>query len=312
MINNQVSIIVPIYGVEKYIVDCANSLFEQTYPYIEFIFVNDATKDKSIEYLTQISKGVNKKITIINHDENCGLAAARNTGVKNSSGEFIIHVDGDDRLESNAVELLIQKACNLNADIVVSNMMILTKNKMCVEEIAYSLDIKEYLELALKRKANFNLAGKLIKRSLYTNLSFEEGVNYGEDYLMFPKLLSKASVLAAVPKGLYIYNKLNDNSYTNNINIESIKQLCKAQLSLIEYFGDNETMRKSSAQVIAHMVKQSGSNFNTLKYLNDFQRNLSLNIKELSLIDKIILKLLEKQQYYLLSLIIRFGSIFIM
>ena len=87
--NPLISILVPIYGVEKYIERCARSLFEQTYPNLEFVFVDDASPDKSIEILHQVIKDYPKwdgHISIIHHDKNCGIAATRNSLVNNSKG----------------------------------------------------------------------------------------------------------------------------------------------------------------------------------------------------------------------------------
>ena len=109
---SKVSICVPVYGVEKYIERCAISLFEQTYPDIDFIFVNDCTKDRSIEILEEVITRYperQKDIKIINHAKNLGLAAARNTLIENATGEFVFIVDSDDYLALNAVELLLSE-----------------------------------------------------------------------------------------------------------------------------------------------------------------------------------------------------------
>lgn len=105
-----VSILVPIYLVERYIKRCAISLFEQTYNNIEYIFVDDCTPDKSIEILNDI---INKypyrkqNIKIIHNKVNLGIAAVRNICIKNASGDFVIFVDSDDYLEKDAVEKLV-------------------------------------------------------------------------------------------------------------------------------------------------------------------------------------------------------------
>ena len=90
--NIKVSILVPIYGVEKYIERCVRSLFEQSFTDIEYIFVNDCTKDSSMVILNKLIKEYEEKkgsIKIINHEKNGGLAASRITALKNATGEFI-------------------------------------------------------------------------------------------------------------------------------------------------------------------------------------------------------------------------------
>ena len=110
-LNPKVSILVPVYGVEKYIERCARSLFEQTYKNIEFIFINDCTKDNSIKVLEDTLKDystIGENVIIVEHEYNKGLAGARNTGVSNASGEFILWVDSDDSIDRSAVEKLIK------------------------------------------------------------------------------------------------------------------------------------------------------------------------------------------------------------
>ena len=98
----QVSILVPVYGVEKYIERCARSLFEQTYENLEYIFVNDCTPDKSMEILMRVMEDYpNRKgnVRIFHHEHNRGLSAARNTALDAATSPFVTHVDSDDYLD---------------------------------------------------------------------------------------------------------------------------------------------------------------------------------------------------------------------
>ena len=112
--NIKVSVCIPVYGVEKYIEKCARSLFEQTMQDgIEFIFVNDCTKDRSIEILEQVLAEYphrKEQTRIIHHEKNRGLVAARNTGLAYASGEYIIHCDSDDWVELDMYEKMYKKA----------------------------------------------------------------------------------------------------------------------------------------------------------------------------------------------------------
>ena len=117
-----VSVIVPMYGVENYIARCAESLFAQTYPNIEFIFVDDGGKDRTVEILRGILEkqepALQARARIISK-ENGGLPHARKTGLDAATGEYVLHVDSDDWLETTAVEKLVRKAVETEADIVV-------------------------------------------------------------------------------------------------------------------------------------------------------------------------------------------------
>lgn len=96
----KISVIIPMYGVENYIARCARSLFEQTFTSdVEFLFIDDASKDRSSEVLATVIDEYAEKnldVKIFRHEKNQGLPSARNTGLKHARGEFVMHVDGDD------------------------------------------------------------------------------------------------------------------------------------------------------------------------------------------------------------------------
>ena len=116
-----VSILVPIYGVEKYIEQCAHTLFQQSYSDIEFVFVNDCTKDRSVEILQQVIKQYPERqaqIRLIEHEHNKGLGGARHTAFAACKGRYVMHVDSDDLLPRDSVRLLVEAAEQTGADIV--------------------------------------------------------------------------------------------------------------------------------------------------------------------------------------------------
>src|SRR5690625_639570 len=101
-----VTIIIPVYNVEKYIEECINSILEQTYSNIEIIAIDDGSTDNSLKILKQYSSD---KLYIYKHDKNKGQAAARNLGIEVSNGEYILFVDSDDLIRKDAVEILIME-----------------------------------------------------------------------------------------------------------------------------------------------------------------------------------------------------------
>ncbi|MGV0978576.1 glycosyltransferase family 2 protein [Empedobacter falsenii] len=216
----KVSILVPIYGVEKFIERCSISLFEQTFDDLEFIFVNDCTPDNSIEILEKtIEKYPHRKsqVKVINHEINKGLAGARNTGVENAIGDYILHVDSDDYIEKNMVELMCHKAISEDADIVVCDFFTEYHN----HKILFKQDIKESNKEFLKAILSVDILSpiwnKLIKINLYKDnqLRAQEGVNLGEDYMIIPKLIYNADRISKVDEPLYYYSQANSDSYTS-------------------------------------------------------------------------------------------------
>ena len=113
--NDLISVIVPVYNVENYIVECISSIINQTYKNIEIIVVNDGTKDSSIEKLTSI----NDNRIVIYTKENGGLSSARNYGLNFAHGKYVIFIDSDDYLDVHMLEVLYTNLINSNSDISI-------------------------------------------------------------------------------------------------------------------------------------------------------------------------------------------------
>ena len=113
----KISIVVPVYNVEKYLSKCLESLISQTLADIEIICINDGSTDKSLEILENYASKDNR-VKIINQ-ENQGVSTARNNGLACANGEYVTFVDSDDWLESNSCEELYNKAIQTNSDIVL-------------------------------------------------------------------------------------------------------------------------------------------------------------------------------------------------
>lgn len=215
----KVSILVPVYGVEKYIERCAISLFEQTYLNIEYVFVNDCTKDKSIDILKSVVEKYpqrKKQMRIIEHECNRGLAAARNTAVQAATGDFIMHVDSDDWLEIQAVEMCIQKQKENDADIVTMDAMVWWSHKKEYYRTPHTTQPIQLMIAVLSKKAVCNIWGRLIRRNLYTDnqIQVKEGLNFSEDLQVVPQLLYFSKSINYCSDLLYNYESRNINSYT--------------------------------------------------------------------------------------------------
>ena len=211
-----VTVIVPIYKVEKYIGYCAESLFAQTYSEIEYIFVNDCTPDKSVDIVRAVlEKYPERKLHVrfINNMINQGLAYCRNIGVSHAQGEYLMHVDSDDYVAKDAVENLLGTALRENADIVVSNFFLVTQTGIKNDILAYPDDKDIYLKKILQRDLRVGVCGKFLKRKLYTEHGIEvpAGIDFGEDMVTFPRLVYYANKIA-LSSPFYYYNQLNIHS----------------------------------------------------------------------------------------------------
>lgn len=212
MITQQplVSIIVPIYNTKDYIERCATSLFKQTYPNCEFIFVNDCTPDNSIELLSNTIEKfplIKNKVQIINKKQNSGLPQARKTGFEHSNGEYIAHVDSDDWVEEDYIKLLVTKAIENKADMVWAGYIFELQNKeqICANkpsDFSTTCIISEILDF----KIHSSVWSKLCKREIYTerNISFTTK-NYIEDMFLTIQCVKYARKIAYLSNCKYHY-----------------------------------------------------------------------------------------------------------
>ena len=120
--NPKISIVIPIYNVEKYLSNCIESITNQSFQNYEMILVNDGSKDSSLEICYKYKKN-NNKIKIVNK-ENGGLSSARNAGIKIAKGKYIVFIDPDDEIDKNYFNTLYTIAEENNCDFVVGNYVI--------------------------------------------------------------------------------------------------------------------------------------------------------------------------------------------
>lgn len=249
----KVSILIPVYGVERYIAECAHSLMSQTYEDIEYIFVNDCTQDRSIDVLRQVLEQYPERasqVTVIDHEENKGLAGARQTALDAASGEAVLIVDSDDYVATNAVWQLVDAMRSSHADVVDGGYAIVADGRVCKEHKPLHVSREKYLKTILCQNIEPNrIWGRLIKRSLFIDngIIFTQGVDYSEDFSVLPRLLAYAS-RSWVDSSIYYYRDDNPNSYTNNISTKNAISFLKSQQLIGEFFtGDEQWHRYRQA-----------------------------------------------------------------
>lgn len=237
----KLSVVVPVYGVEKYIARCAKSLLEQTYADKEIVFVDDASPDRSVEILKQVLDDYpHVQTRILSHAVNLGLAATRKTGLDAATGEYIVSVDSDDYLELNALELLAQKARETKAEVIALDCWFEWNNRRKVYCGDFSANTYEYSRILLSGAALPNMWRHMIRRDLYirTGLYPIEGLNNGEDYVLTPRLCWFAQSVAKMETPLYHYYQMNNGSITHNVSESGIRQLTQALEQLSVFYAD--------------------------------------------------------------------------
>lgn len=242
----KVSVIIPVYGVEKFIGRCVQSLMKQTLEEVEYIFVDDASKDRSLEILRKTLDLFPERkefVTILSHEKNAGLPAARNTGLKRATGEYVFHCDSDDFIENNALELLYTAAKKQDADIVWCDWYLtFEKNERRMCEPSFSTPL-EALMAMLGGGMKYNVWNKFVKRSLYieNNIEFPAGYGMGEDMTMM-MLFAHARKVCHISDALYHYVKMNTTAFSHTIsqaNFDALKyNVERISNYLTAMFGD--------------------------------------------------------------------------
>lgn len=179
--EKKVSIIVPVYNVEKYLRRCVDSLIEQSYSQIEILLIDDGSKDNSFLICKEYAEK-DSRIRVF-HKENEGLGLTRNYGIERACGEYITFVDSDDYLAADAIEIMLKKAVITGADVIIASHYYKNKEQKNVlpERLYSGAEIKETLMVHMMgNKGNYLDAlsytawGKLYKKELFTknNLFF--------------------------------------------------------------------------------------------------------------------------------------------
>lgn len=302
----KVSIIVPMYNSEKYIIRCLDSLVKQTYCDIEVIVIDDGSTDNSYN----MAKSVEDERVRIYYKENGGVSTARNVGLLNATGDLIMFVDADDYISYQMVELLVNEVDSSDEAFIMCNnyelyddktekRVILTSNEK--RSVINSLNL---ITLIADGRAGL-VCSKLISRKIIieNNIKFDERVRIGEDQLFFLQVAKYCKQARYVNKCLYYYDRRNEESatigyqkdllvnylYLHKKMKETLNQVCTDQLVIQELLDNkcismflhclqNEIRHKFPYQLatLYKKVKEIIIYFSSLINLNNYKPNSRL------------------------------------
>lgn len=220
----KVSVIVPVYRVEKYIERCARSLFAQTLDDIEYLFIDDCTPDKSIDILKQVLNDYPKRkdrVIIHRMNQNSGQAKVREWGIKNSTGDYLVHCDSDDWVDINMYRTMYTKAVEEQADVVVCDYAVSDGNNITrILSGCQTLNIEAYIKDLLLERNSWSLCNKLFHRTS----CYKENIMYpsqamGEDMAITIQLLLNCKKMSYVHQQFYYYYS-NDDSISRASSID--------------------------------------------------------------------------------------------
>lgn len=202
-----VSIIVPVYNVEKYLEECVDSIINQTYKNLEIILIDDGSTDRSSEICDRYAKADDRILVI--HQKNGGLSDARNTGLDNCSGDFIMFVDSDDRIKPETVEIMYKELKDADAEICIGGIQQFGNKTepITIEQTRKYINGTEALNEYFAHIAYYVVAcGKLYKKECFNNLRFDTGKIHEDEFILH-KLFYEIKKIVCINDLLYEYRR---------------------------------------------------------------------------------------------------------
>lgn len=310
----KISIIIPVYNVEAYLEKCINSLINQTIKELEFIFVNDGTKDNSVSIIKKYQKK-DKRIKLL-EKTNGGQASARNLGLKHAKGEYIAFLDSDDFVSENMYKTLYNRAKKDNLDIVLCNYFLVYKDKTeknqnsITKEKEKKLTPEEYVILS---PSPWN---KIIKREYLEkqNFIFPEGIIY-EDFASIPLLGLDNPKVVYLNECLHYYVQSDSSTMRNKEYKKKYEDIFQAVKYLYNNMIDKGYNQELEYLLTYHYLYLGSLNFykykkykNIDKIANDMKKyfpNWHQNKLVISKFDKkkiLYMKLFYHKKYFLINL----------
>lgn len=266
MENSLVSIVIPVYNVEKYLDECLDSVLKQTYSNIEVICVDDASTDNSLSILERYA-GQDKRLQIIRKKENVGLASARNAGFAIAKGKYIYYLDSDDYIELNAIEGLYNYAETYNTDCIYFN----SKVALEAETFGVGPKLNYGLENGYKKVFDGVTLFKLLNENMvYTNtvwrqfwrrnylvdnnLQFVDGMRTSEDIPFSIKAMLTGQRMMIVDEIYHTYRK-REGAITTESSITKLISLFKSYCLVLDFWRSNQLDRQTN-EILNDRLKQ--------------------------------------------------------
>lgn len=273
-----ISVIIPIYNVEKYLQRCLNSVVNQTFDNIEIICINDGSTDKSGEILSKFALN-DPRFRVITQ-ENQGLSASRNNGLEVASGAYIFFLDADDYLHPQTLEIFYNTAQKSECPIVISTSFcrlgkdLLKTKKYRTSEISYKIYTNPLEDLFKHRLVSAVVWNKLYRSTALKHFRFIEGIYY-EDWPFSTCVFANISRFSAINEKLYLYNTTSPSIVRSSFSIKKIQDYICGIRHIYNYFKacNNPTqwniVRKKrisrSLKMILSKITKSTENKNELE-----------------------------------------------
>lgn len=243
----KVSIILPVYNVEKYLRDCMDTLVNQTLKEVEIIVVNDGSPDNCLSILESYEAEYGDKVKVYT-TENRGVSHARNFAIEKAIGDYIMFVDSDDYIALNMCEQLYSKAIEDHNDLVICSRYNIYENRLngqLISKVQVLKSVSQNFKLLDKKYELAHIPpfpwGKLFKRELLSELRFPENMRF-EDLVLSYEVAVNAECIGVIKDPLYYYRRTTQTGFLNSFS-ESTFDILKALKMLFEYMEQKDFMK---------------------------------------------------------------------
>ena len=273
-----ISVVVPVYKVEKYLKKCVDSIIAQTYKNIEIILVDDGSPDSCPAICDEYAEK-DSRVKVV-HRQNGGLSAARNSGIKIASGKYISFIDSDDFIQPVYIEQLYLTAEASGSSLSVASYSH-EEDKLDAQlktEFKVYSDEEALKEILIERDFFTSACDKLYLTKMFDSIKFPEGEIY-EDYAVMPMLFNEAKKISYVNSKLYFYRK-NSESITKSVFNEKHMQYFKTAEKVNEYIKNNypeqlnHAINRDTNMAIAFYRKISQSDYNNSDITTDLIKRI--------------------------------------
>ena len=240
-----VSIVIPIYKVEQYIIRCIESVLSQTYRQLEVVMVDDCSPDQSLEiakkYIQNSPKGRDLLYKYHRHECNRGQAAARNTGVKIATGDYLFFLDSDDEITTNCIESLLCESENGHYDAVCGDVKVVGNNPLFSfnHQVGSYNITHEIVKAYVDRNIYMVIWNKLLRSEIVKGILFKEVAKH-EDELWSFTLVNSLSSLKNVKECTYIYYVRPDSVSTQGVTIVNYYSLIDILKDMVELYNSGK------------------------------------------------------------------------
>ena len=309
--NITVSVIVPIYKIERYLHQCIDSILEQTFTDFELLLIDDGSPDGCPTICDEYAKK-DTRIRVF-HKHNGGLTSARNHGLDNAKGDWIMHIDGDDWIEPTYIEELYNAAIKNDADIAICGFRFAYEDGSFVIEHPTIWDDDKSVSLNRYIASVWTTAwGSIHKSSLYHNngVRSPKNITYCEDFHLMARICYFADKVVSIDRPLYNYRQ-QSSSIMHSLNDKTWRDELTSYKEIIDFFRNKGELEKYIKTMSWRTLKASQdmtlnpSRFEEFKNYNPDKKNYIWNCPFIGFKIKMLSWLITHGCTFITSIIIR-------